>query len=352
MRYTKLLKKIILPVLLVCTSIISVSTPVLAKDKSDEYTFVKKDLKSGEETSMTLKHSKKDRSYVDDDESYIDEISSDYEYNDDEILDYDGNIDDLGYDDYSEILDDYYKNKDSNNVTTDSQISLFELIGRDNREIVDDTTDKPYRSICLLDIIYRDNDKKLRITHGTGFVTSDNVVVTAGHCLYRDDLDRFVEYVEVSPGYSGDYEPYGRETSRTLYVPQKFIDNHSQSYDYGVIRLNNSIGDECGNLSLSSFDKYVENDYELHTAGYPKPSDYDYQMYECYGDLDSYTSKLIRHDMDTEPGQSGSPILVEYRANKYKVIGVHGGYDTDRDINRAARVTSAMKDLIDDASES
>ena len=103
MRYTKLLKKIILPVLLVCTSIISVSTPVLAKDKSDEYTFVKKDLKSGEETSMTLKHSKKDRSYVDDDESYVDEISSDYEYNDDEILDYDGNIDDLGYDDYSEI---------------------------------------------------------------------------------------------------------------------------------------------------------------------------------------------------------------------------------------------------------
>ena len=136
MRYTKLLKKIILPVLLVCTSIISVSTPVLAKDKSDEYTFVKKDLKSGEETSMTLKHSKKDRSYVDDDESYVDEISSDYEYNDDEILDYDGNIDDLGYDDYSEILDDYYKNKDSNNVTTDSQISLFELIGRDNRENV------------------------------------------------------------------------------------------------------------------------------------------------------------------------------------------------------------------------
>ena len=359
MGYKKLLKKMVLPTLLVCTSLFSFSIPVFAKDTSSDYTFIKKDLKSGKETTITLENSEKDNSYNYDDESNSDETTSYYVYNDDEILDYDGDIDDLDDDDYSEILDNYYKNKKSNNTikesnstTTDSQISVCAILGRDNRDIVEDTTDKPYSSICFLDIVYEDDDDNLRHAYGTGFVNSDNVVVTAAHCLYREDLDKFVEYVRVTPGRNGDDTPYGRETSRTLYVPEKFKDDGDERYDYGVIRLNNSIGDECGNLSLTSLDKYVEDGYELLTAGYPSPKDYDYQMYECTGDVDSYTSRLIRHDMDTEGGQSGSPILVEYKSNKYKVVGIHSGYDGDRDINRGVRINSAIKDLVDEASES
>jgi V8-like Glu-specific endopeptidase len=47
----------------------------------------------------------------------------------------------------------------------------------------------------------------------------------------------------------------------------------------------------------------------LYTAGYPADMGY-YYMYAATGSILSMTDDLINHNMDTYPGQSGSPVYV------------------------------------------
>ncbi len=61
------------------------------------------------------------------------------------------------------------------------------------------------------------------------------------------------------------------------------------------------------------------------------PGEYDRELYEMCGTIkeirERKDGKLILYDdLDTSEGQSGSPIYLE-RDGKWRIIGVHVGYD-------------------------
>ena len=95
---------------------------------------------------------------------------------------------------------------------------VMELIGPDDRVAVSKTADVPYRFICALDLFFPDPDNPSRLIRlrGTGTLIGPRHVLTAGHCLVAyvkgsagTRKRTRVSDIRVSPGRSGNFNPFG-----------------------------------------------------------------------------------------------------------------------------------------------
>lgn len=60
------------------------------------------------------------------------------------------------------------------------------------------------------------------------------------------------------------------------------------------------------------------------------------------GPLKEIRQSIVLYDIDTESGQSGSPILLEYAQNLYFVIGMHLGKHNEDDFNSGLLITNSV----------
>jgi glutamyl endopeptidase len=144
----------------------------------------------------------------------------------------------------------------------------------------------------------------------TGFMMSRDVLVTAGHCVYRDD---WVRSYRVVPAKQGSYEPYGSCGGGVadVWVTSDYWHTRSPEFDYGLIKLTCDIGNTVG--WFPSWDNTGENlvDQFFYVEGYP--GDKPYGTMWWHGDVSkSQNASRLWYQIDTKPGQSGAPI---YRYN-------------------------------------
>ena len=233
------------------------------------------------------------------------------------------------------------------------------VIGADSRVIVTNTSNLPWRCICHLEVEY----DKGPTGFGTGLLIGPHTVVTAAHVVcdpYGWDKPREARNVRVVPGRNGNLAPYGYFVAEDVKVPDGWKDAKSKSdvaiaNDFAAVMLPHdnrvegmALGKRLGYFGLKSYsDANMEAAKLLfvNNAGYPYEADKPYgTLWYNAGRVRDVAATYVEYMVDTEGGQSGSPIYYfdEVKQQRY-VIAIHTTGDF---VNWGLRITEAVFEQI------
>jgi V8-like Glu-specific endopeptidase len=174
-------------------------------------------------------------------------------------------------------------------------------------------------------------------------ISPNNILVTAAHCLYDTDANRWHDswlFVPADRNYSRPFGSFSWLVARVLSSWMQAPDyNAGIRYDVGVIRLaNNSAGRPVtyytGWLGRSWNQGYVQNQTEIGYAGNIT------QVFSRVSHSESYyaAADILAYGSNMGGGASGSPIMRAfhpYRSGAYNFVNaVQSG---SNDINRPTR---------------
>lgn len=227
------------------------------------------------------------------------------------------------------------------------------VIGIDNRVIVPDTATTPWRCICHLEVEYEAGP----VGFGTGFIIGPKAVLTAAHVIHNVGKNRKARNIRVIPGRNGSTAPYGYFVASLdrCRIPDQWVqssaDNPSAAAaaDYAIIPFPDQperdglpSAERLGYFGLKCFeDAESERKAEMlfvNNAGYPYEADKPYgTLWYNAGRVRNMGDTFIEYMVDTEGGQSGSPVYFydEEKKQRY-VIAVHTTGDF---VNRGLRIT-------------
>ena len=212
-------------------------------------------------------------------------------------------------------------NKVSSNlraIISQNRPTMEAIIGEDERELII-PEEYPFTAICALRIRTRTGATYI----GTGYFVSPRVILTAGHCVYIHSEGGWADAIEVSPARNGKDTPFGTVVAKTFYALDAWRKKQDSNSDFGVIVLPEDapLGTRVGHFECKTL--RTNADYKrhlLHISGYPGDKGGKQQWYmsgmgECQG-------RLLKYDIDTMGGQSGSPVWICID-NQYYAVGVH-----------------------------
>ncbi|MGK9230957.1 trypsin-like peptidase domain-containing protein [Inquilinus limosus] len=235
------------------------------------------------------------------------------------------------------------------------------VVGADSRVMVPDTSMTPWRCICHLEIEYESGP----VGFGTGFLIGPETVATAAHVLvdrstYGWAKPRQARRIRVVPGRNGTLAPYGYFVAGFedgCRVPASWLDpattpEQAAREDYATISTPASYrtadeptGERLGYFGLKAFTTAAAarnaSMLFVNNAGYPYEADKPYgSLWYNAGRVREVGDAFIEYMVDTEGGQSGSPIYYfdEERNQRY-AIGIHTTGDF---VNRGLRITPAI----------
>jgi glutamyl endopeptidase len=192
-------------------------------------------------------------------------------------------------------------------ATGNSAISGFDLLKApyDRRQAIQHPDAPPYRRICKLELFYRSTARQ----EGTGWLAAPRVIVTAAHLV----ASRF---------YGAALAARARFPDGTVEVrnPKAFLANTgwhekgAMDYDIGAIMLRDPISDPLA-WRAASPTELLRRLHEI--AGFPRGSGI---LVAHSGALVPSGGRQVFYDIDTEDGQSGSPIL---RTGDGVIVGLH-----------------------------
>jgi glutamyl endopeptidase len=214
-------------------------------------------------------------------------------------------------------------------IMPETGIVPLSVIGDDDRVLIDQTIEYPWRTICRLFMYYSDGWS----FRGSGALIGPSDchgfhVLTAGHCIYNHEHGGFPYKTVVIPGYDNMYEPYGRARVTIYRTYSGWIEDKDKNHDWAVCTLDRNIGDYTGRMGLKTDDKdsWI---YEAlaNTAGYPdKVRDENPAGYYLYWDADYglyATERKHYYLMDASGGQSGGPVWIYVENEDRYIISIH-----------------------------
>ncbi len=230
------------------------------------------------------------------------------------------------------------------------------LLGKDDRRRISDTSKPPFQAICYLSIV-TDRGKTIR---GTGWLAGPQLVVTAGHCVYRRDEGQFVRSITVSPGLNASTsqappQKVARSASRNPFrTIRKYADPSTAAsripdYDFGAILLDRPFP----GIGYFGYDAYSDGQLDglvVNVVGYPGERNPPTMWGHALPMLAPSARRLI-YQIDTTPGQSGSEVYDFVpgqgdEPDQFVVVGIHNSGANDRPENYAARIIDEVKEII------
>lgn len=219
--------------------------------------------------------------------------------------------------------------------------------GPDDRIPIIGSDRHPWRMICSLEILF----PFIRV-FGTGWFVGPKTLITAGHCVFDSGMGGKASEIIVYPGrydIMNRVFPYPKDPSFTKpIVSTKFQaapgweDSQSPDLDYGVIQLDEPVGNETGWFSVALKADVTLEDHLINIAGYPANKDEGRVLYFDSDKIERVTTKRLFYRADTSEGQSGSPVWVQTTTTSApEVVGIHTNGDDRRTFS--ARGNSARR---------
>ena len=198
---------------------------------------------------------------------------------------------------------------------SDLQAQPEGIIDTDNQFLVQNTTLDPYRKIVRLESFFESGP-----LYGTGVLVGPDLVLTAAHNVYNVESGQWTLDLRITPAQNGVTEPYGIYQGSRVFILKNYqteVTGANDSYDMAVIKLTEPVNSQIGYLSLSTD---ITLGSRVQVAGYPVSSDWKISfMYAMWGEVSKIDGNLIHYQIDTESGQSGSPVLNE----KNEIVAIH-----------------------------
>lgn len=195
--------------------------------------------------------------------------------------------------------------------------------GEDDREWVSDTRVFPWSAVGMVMMVYGPDAYV-----GTGAMIGRRLVLTCAHVVDTAERGR-PDRIEFVPGASLGAEPFGRiKVVRVVPSPQ-WQQYYDDGYDLAILVLEEPVGDQTGHFPIAVQPDSFFRDCELQTAGYPTDLTI-MQQYTAKGGSYGIDGNVILHSLDSQPGQSGSPIWYGDAADDtLRLVGlVEGSYFT------------------------
>ncbi|CAN92388.1 glutamyl endopeptidase [Sorangium cellulosum So ce56] len=190
----------------------------------------------------------------------------------------------------------------------------------------------PWRAICALRIHAADGS----LWHGTGWFIGPRTVITAGHCIFMHNYGEWVTSVEVIPALDGDSRPFGSAVGTVFRTVEGWVADRDDSYDYGAILLGEDLGTHTGHFVVDALSDQDLESAMVNLAGYPIDRDMATRLYFHARQLQSVEIFRLLYDIDTESGQSGSPIWL-VRNGQQIAVGLHTKGDAS--VNWGTRIS-------------
>jgi len=212
-------------------------------------------------------------------------------------------------------------------------------VGKDDRVQIVDTTVLPWRCVCHLVVEGLHSHQVL----GTGWLAGPRTVITAGHNLFSPRTGLGATRVTAVPGRNGDAAPFNFFRSSKWAVHELWRGDGDERFDLGVIWLNASVGDHIGWFGYAA---RTDPDLEgliLNTSGYAADKRIGTQWFNA-GRVSNVEPRTLEYGMDTEGGQSGSPVFAVLEEDDRVVLAVHA-YGGDS-VNQGIRITDDIYELL------
>ena len=165
---------------------------------------------------------------------------------------------------------------------------------------------------------------------GTGALIGRKTVLTAAHCVYGEEAN--IKRLRFYPGQNEMESPFGEYEIAEIHIPPKYIaacklknEEERRRYDYAVVTLKKSLSEDHGYFQLggdgTSLDRTGIENLSLGLIGYlgSYGGMYRQASKEHFFRYESFT---LRYMMDTDNGQSGSPVY-RMKNGKYYIVAVH-----------------------------
>jgi V8-like Glu-specific endopeptidase len=198
---------------------------------------------------------------------------------------------------------------------------LLSVFPPDDRTLVTNTRAYPYSAIVALQSCFPDGVTEF----GTGALIDSTHVLTAGHLVYSKLDGGLTMSILAIPALNGSEMPYGYEFATAVHDYSAYVKYRNPSFDLALVTLAQPIDAAAGTFGLRVEPTAFFKNRTLFTAGYPGDlSASADQLYAAAGRTTGATASLVSHEIDTEHGDSGSP-LWEYRRGLPFIVAVHVG---------------------------
>lgn len=138
---------------------------------------------------------------------------------------------------------------------------------------------------------------------GTGFMIGSNIMLTAGHCMYSQALNKNVDEMRVYYLQNGDVISSNYTYPAGWIVPNKYKAG-DDNYDWCIVFLQQHIGNTTGYFNYAVTPNSASS---VFVSGYPSES--DVYQYSSSGALSYYNAYQFYHTCSTLGGHSGAPIF-------------------------------------------
>lgn len=214
-------------------------------------------------------------------------------------------------------------------VTTLRPQSVIDI---DDRVPVRMTAGIPWRSICCLRITYEHGGTAV----GTGFFIGPRSVATAGHNVLRQGRGR-ASRIEVIPGLNRREAPFGVHLASAIDYDPDWPMGWLPEHDLGCVYLDNDVGARTGVMALASLDDAAMAEMGsalLNNAGYDDDKSPMGALWFNAGRLAvrGIHPRWLEYLIDTEAGQSGSPVFHTSPGGARTVLAIHVYGDRSRNI--------------------
>lgn len=229
-------------------------------------------------------------------------------------------------------------------------ISTYGLVDNDRVQTVVDPDQYPYRAVLALLLGWDTNDADDEINYfntGTGFLEGYDVMATCAHNFWKADLgwvDDCRIYVRQD---SGTYSETDYHHPKQWVCASAYTSDLNANYDWCAVTLWDDLGSSNGWFGKGWNGGQINN-RSVTVSGYPYDAatvpEYKWgHQYKDYGTTTDSTDYIIRYDIDTHKGQSGSPV---YDSN-YIVWAIHTrAYNSE--LNEGNRITEWLYTILQD----